>query len=138
MLRLLASFSPILVLLLGAIPAALGMGGLAWLKFELVDRPAIVRETLATAEAKCTIRTQLAADAAEKAERERQQAVSADALDVYRRALAQSETRAADAAQQLEQEIADYEDKLLSQGRLCAISEPDLDFLYGRNPAGPN
>ena len=83
MLKLLASISPIAVLLIGALPSlAIGWGARE-AKFAWLDRPAIIREATATADAACAIRTMDAANRAEQAERARQSRVNAEALRIY-------------------------------------------------------
>lgn len=136
MLRALASLSPVVVLLLGAVPAALGGWFAGAAKFALVDAPQIRAEASAAAEVQCALRVTLAANAAEKAERDRQKQVSSDALAAYRAALANSERTAAMATERLERDIADYETQLVEQGRFCGITQPDIDFMYGRSPPG--
>ncbi len=131
MLRFLASVSPIAVLLAGAIPA----GAIGWfshgLKFELLDRPAIVREATARADDACLIRTMEAANRAEAAERERQRAAGERALaDFARRNIAENLEREAQISQ-LEQEIADYGTQLAESGRSCLLDSGTVDWLRG-------
>ena len=136
MLRLLANISPAIVMLMAAIPAATAGWFAHGAKFALVDAPAIAREASQRAEDACAIRTQAAADAAETLERRRQQAANAEALRIYREALARSELSATLNADRLEKEIADYEARLDAEGRSCPLTQSDLDFLYGVRPGG--
>ncbi len=131
MLRFLANISPVAVLLLGAIPA----GAVAWfshgLKFEVFDRPAIIREATIRADDACTIRTMEAANRAESVERERQRAAGAKALtDFAQRNIAENLEREAQISQ-LEQEIADYETQLAETGRSCLLDSGAVDWLRG-------
>lgn len=68
MLKFLASISPIVVLLAGAVPA----GAVGWfahgVKFQLLDRPTIVHEATARADDAAAIRIMDAASRAEQAE----------------------------------------------------------------------
>ena len=135
MLKFLASVSPIAVLLAGAIPA----GAIGWfshgVKFELLDRPAIAQEATARADDAAAIRIMDAANRAEAAERIHQQAANAEALRLYREALANSQREAAETANQLEQEIADYEAKLAVEGRSCRLTDGDIEWLRDHSPA---
>jgi biopolymer transport protein ExbB/TolQ len=134
MIRWLMSISPIAVMLAGALPALAVGWAVRDAKFQWFDRPSIIREATATADAACALRVTDAARRAEQAERARQQRVSAEALRIYREALSESQQQAEKAAQTLETEIADYEHQLAAQDRLCAITGSDLDFVYGRIP----
>jgi parvulin-like peptidyl-prolyl isomerase len=131
MIRWLASVSPAAVLLAGAIPA----GALGWfahgVKFELLDRPAIVREATAAADAACAIRTMDAANRAQQAERDRQTRASAEALRIYQAALDANERAAIAAQTQLEKEIAANEAILEAEGRGCRLNGADIVRLYG-------
>lgn len=131
MLRVLAGFSPALVLLLGAAPAALGGWMAREAKLALIDRPAIERTATARAEDACAMRVTAAADRAEQAERSRQRAAGAEALRIYREALAKSSLAADLQAQQASAEIARYEDELEAAGRRCPLNPDDLDFVFG-------
>jgi parvulin-like peptidyl-prolyl isomerase len=136
MIRWLASVSPLAVFLAGVIPA----GAVAWfahgVKFELIDRPAIVREATAAADAACAIRTMDAANRAQQAERDRQTRASAEALRIYREALDASERAAFAAQTQLEKEIAANEATLEAEGRSCLLTGADIVRLYGNGAAG--
>lgn len=137
MIKWLMSISPIAVLLAGAIPA----GAVGWfahgVKFNLLDRPAIIHEATARADDAAAIRVMDAANRAEQAERTRQQAASAEALRIYREALNNSQQAAAEATTKLEQEIADHETQLALEGRSCRITGDDLLWLRGNGqPTG--
>lgn len=136
MLRALGTLSPVLLLLAGAVPAGAGGWFAHGVKFALVDAPQIRAEAMVTAEARCALRVTLAADEAERLERARQQQISSDALAAYRAALANSERAAEQARERLDKETASYEAQLVEQGRFCGITQPDIDFMYGRLPAG--
>lgn len=136
MLKLLSSVSPVVLLLLGAIPAiALGWGARE-AKFAWLDRPSIVREATATADAACAIRTMDAANRAEQAERTRQSRANAEALRIYREALDASQRAALAAQSQFEQEVQAYEHQLAAEGRSCLLTEPDIDWLHQRGAPG--
>lgn len=136
MLRALGAISPVLVVLAGALPA----GAAVWLgasaKFALWDAPQIRMEAAAAAEAGCAARITLAAGLAEQEERARQKQISNDALAAYRTALANSERAAALALERLDKETSSYEAQLVEQGRFCSITQPDIDFMFGRLPPG--
>lgn len=136
MLKLLSSLSPAVALVLGALPAlAIGWGARD-AKFAWLDRPTIIREATATADAACAIRTMDAANRAEQAERARQSRANAEALRIYEEALDASQ-RAAQAAQtQFEMEIEAYEHQLAAEGRSCQLTGADIDWLHERSPAG--
>lgn len=124
MLALIRAF-PLLAMLASA---ALSLGAAAaW--NEWVDNPH-VRELVRVEErATCTIRTQEAAATAEAAERGRQRAASAKALDDYRK---QAEARLrlhAEVQDQLEAEIAQNEARLAAAGRSCLADQSDVDWL---------
>ncbi len=121
--------------LVGAIPA-LAAGWFAHgVKFDLIDRPAIIREATVRAEDACTIRTQAAASRAEQAERARQRAANAEARRIYDTALAASEQLAESAQTALDKEIADREAILAGEGRSCSFTDDDLRWLYDNGPA---
>lgn len=138
MLRLLASISPIAVLLAGAIPA----GAVGWfahgLKFEVMDRPAIIREATATADAACAIRTMEAASAAEATERTRQRQANADALRIYQEAFDASQRAAVAAQSKFELEVQSYERQLAAEGRSCLLTDTDIDWLHQRGATSPD
>jgi hypothetical protein len=133
MLRLLAGLSPVLVIVLGAIPA----GAAGWFArdalFEWFDRPAIVRAATASATQAandaCTIRTMDAANRAEAAERARQRLVGEKALAGYEHALELEERLRKESQGQFDEEIKDYEQQLSEAGRRCDWSERDLEWL---------
>jgi|SRR5215217_4825332 len=136
MLRFLTSISPVAVLLIGAVPAFtagwLGHG----VKFAWVDRPSIIREATATADAACAIRTMDAANRAEQAERARQSRASAEALRIYREALDASQRAAQAAEAQFEEEVQAYEHQLAIEGRSCPLSDADIISLQQRGAPG--
>lgn len=138
MLRFLASISPVAVLLIGALPSlAIGWGARE-AKFAWLDRPAIIREATATADAACAIRTMDAANRAEQAERARQSRANAEALRIYDEALKASQRAALAAESQFEQEIQAYEHQLDAEGRSCLLTQPDIDWLHERGAARPD
>lgn len=130
---------------------ALGMAGVgvaailvaapsAWfargLVFDHIERPAIERAATDKANDAATIRVMDAAKRAEDAERTRQQRAGAEALRIYREALASSQRAAEEVQTRLEEEIASYETKLASEGRSCVFTDADIDWLYGRGAPG--
>ena len=140
MIRWLASISPGAVLLIGALPSlAIGWGARE-AKFAWLDRPAIIREATATADAACAIRTMDAANRAEQAERTRQSRANAEALRIYEEALKASQRAALAERAQLEQENADYAAQLKAEGRGCEWTDLDLDerdqWLHDYGTAG--
>lgn len=138
MLRFLASVSPAALVAFGAIPALLGGWAAREVKFALIDRPAIERLATARADDACALRVADAAGRAEQAERARQQRASAEALRLYREALANSERQLADADARLQQEIKDYEAELARDGRSCRLTERDLEWLHDDGTEGAN
>lgn len=105
-------------------------------KFDWIDRPAIVREATNRAEDACTIRTQDAAARAEAAERLKQQRANAEALRIYREALTASQRAVEEADTRISQEIAAYENQIALEGRTCRLTQRDLDWLHGSEPTG--
>ena len=99
--------------------------------FDHIERPRIEQAATDKANDAATIRVMDAAKRAEAAERERQQRAGAEALRIYREALANSQWAAEEAQTRLEQEIAAYEAELVSQGRSCVFTDADIDWLYG-------
>lgn len=136
---LLARFGPALLpAAIAAIPAFAGGWFAHGVKFDWIDRPAIIREATAQANNACTIRTLDAANRAEQAERQRQRQINADVVRVYEQALRASEAENAAIDQQRTQEIADYEKELAEAGRNCPIGDRDLEWLLRNNqPANP-
>lgn len=133
MLGLIRMIGPVAALVLGVS----GGGALSWAGFwawnNFVDNPRLVAVTKATAELECRIRVQEAADAAEKAERDRQEKASEAAIRAFLEA-ADERQRAQEALQeQLEQEISDYEKQLAAEGRQCLTDGADVEWLRGRN-----
>lgn len=129
MLRVLASISPIIVLLIGALPSGLAAWFAHGVKFDLFDRPAIVSEATNRANDAATIRIMDAANRAEQATRTKIEQANADAFALYRVALELSNRTAAAAEQQLETEIARYEAELALEGRSCPLDQRTLDWL---------
>lgn len=143
MLALLARFGPALIpALIGAIPAFAAGWFAHGVKFDWFDRPAIIREATATADAACAIRTMDAANRAEQAERARQRAANADARRLYEEALNASQRAALAAETQLEQENIAYAAQLDAAGRSCDWTELDLDerdqWLHDYGAASPD
>lgn len=122
-----------------AIVAALITAPSAWFArgyvFDHIERPRIEQAATDKANDAATIRIMDAARRAEAAERERQQRAGAEALRIYREALANSQRAAEEAQTRLEQEIAAYEAELVSQGRSCVFTDADIDWLYGHGAA---
>lgn len=136
MLALLARFGPMLVpVLLGALPAFAAGWFAHGVKFDWVDRPAIIHEATVTADDKAAIRIMDAANRAEQAERNRQRAANAEAKRIYDEALKNSDALAQAAQTALDQEIADREKILASEGRTCSFTDDDLRWLYDNGPA---
>lgn len=129
-------------LMAAGLSAAIIGGSTGWfsrgLIFDHIERPAIVQAASDKANDAATIRIMDAAKRAEDAERERQQRAGAEALRIYREALANSERAALEARTQLDQEIADYEVELATEGRSCVLTDTDIDWLYGRVSASAN
>lgn len=138
MIRLLANLSPVLVLLVGAVPAFAAGWFAHGVKFDWVDRPAITREAAAAADSACAIRTMDAANRAEQAARARHSAANAEAMRMYREALDASQRTALAAESQLEKEISDHETELGAAGRSCVLTDADIDWLYERGAPGAN
>jgi len=138
MIRWLLSLSPVVAILLGALPSlAIGWGARE-AKFAWIDRPAIVREAKASADAACAIRTMDAANRAEQAERARQSRASAEALRIYREALDASQRAAQAAESQFEQQVQDYEHQLALEGRSCPLSDADIERVQQFGSPGSN
>ena len=131
-----------IALIAAALSGALVAGSAGWvgrgLVFDHIERPAIVQAATDKANDAATIRIMDAAKRAEDAERERQQRASAEALRIYREALANSERAALEAQTRLDQEIAAYESELATEGRSCVLTDTDIDWLYGRVSASAN
>jgi hypothetical protein len=70
-----------------------------------------------------------AALAAQLAERDRQQAIGAIALEEYRKRLAAAQSAEQAASDQLEKEISENEKALEAAGRACRADQSDLDFI---------
>ncbi|KKB79272.1 hypothetical protein VW35_08735 [Devosia soli] len=131
-----------LALMAAGLSAAIIAGPIGWfsrgLIFDHIERPAIVLAATDKANDAATIRIMDAAKRAEGAERERQQKAGAEALRIYREALANSERTAMQARTQLDQEIAAYEAELATEGRSCVLTDTDIDWLHGRVSASAN
>lgn len=138
MLRFLASISPVAVLLIGAVPAFTAGWFGHGVKFDWIDRPLIIREATATADAACAIRTMDAANRAEQAERARQSRASAEALRIYREALDASQRAAQAAEAQFETEVQAYEHQLALEGRSCPLSPVDIERVQQFGTSGAN
>ncbi len=140
MLRALASLSPIIVLLIGALPSGLAAWFAHGVKFDLFDRPAIVSEATNRANDAATIRIMDAANKAQQAERSRQLAAGAEALRIWREALEATERAASAEKAQLEQENQAYAAQLKAEGRGSPWTQRDLDerrdWLLNNWPAG--
>lgn len=106
--------------------------------FDHIERPRIEQAATEKANDAAAIRVMDAAKRAEAAERERQQRAGAEALRIYREALADSQRAAEETQTRLEQEIAAYEAELISEGRSCVFTDADIDWLYGRRAPGTN
>ncbi|KQN74791.1 hypothetical protein [Devosia sp. Leaf64] len=131
-----------LSLMAAAVSAAIIAGPVGWfsrgLIFDHIERPAILQAATDKANDAATIRIMDAAKRAEDAERERQRMAGADTLRIYREALANSERAAMEAQTRLDQEIADYEAELATEGRSCVLTDTDIDWLHGRVSASAN
>ncbi len=127
---LLTRFGPALIpAVIGAVPAFAAGWFAHGVEFNTIDRPAIIRETMATANDACTIRTMVAAQNAEQAERLRQRQVNADVVRAYEEALRASEAENVAIDQQRTQEIADYEKELAAADRTCPLNDRDIEWL---------
>lgn len=104
----------------------------AWLWNELIDNPHVRQMVRVEERAACTIRTQEAAAAAEKAERARQVAAGAKALKEYRERAEARERLHAEVQDQLEAEIAENEARLAEAGRSCLADQSDIEWLRGQ------
>lgn len=131
MLALIRTLGPIAAMLIGLAGGSTVLGAAAWLWNDFVDNPH-VRELVRVEErAACQLRTLEAANAAEAAERARQQAIGRDALAAYRDAAAAHAALAQQAQDQLEAEIAKNEQDLVAQGRSCLLNDDDVVRLRG-------
>lgn len=125
MLALIRAF-PLLAMLASG---GLSIGG-AWLWNEFIDNPHL-RELVRVGErAACTIRTQEAAKAAETAERARQLAAGAKALQDYRERAEARLRLHAEVQDKLEAEIAENEARLAAAGRSCLADRDDVEWLF--------
>jgi hypothetical protein len=131
MFALIRTIGPIAAMLLGLGGGSLLIGGLGVAYNVFIDNPHVVAITKATAEAECRIRVLEAADAAEKAERDRQEAASEAAIKAYLEAAAERQRLQDALMDQQEQEIADNEVRLAEMGRTCVIDEADVQFFRG-------
>lgn len=125
-------------LMAAALSASLVVGPAAWIGrgiiFDHFERPAIVQAATDKANDAATILIMDAANRAELAERERMQRVSAEALRVYDKALANSERAALEAQTRMQQEIDAYETELAAGGRSCPVTQRDFDWVRGHIP----
>lgn len=125
MFGLLARLAPIAVMLLGLGSGTVLSSAGWWLWNSLVDNPHLVEvEGL-----KCTIRTQEAADAAEKAERDRKDAAAEVALQAYLAVKAEDDAARDKEMEDLENDLKRYEGVLADEGRSCPLDQSDLDWL---------
>jgi biopolymer transport protein ExbB/TolQ len=132
MLALIRTLGPVVAMVIGLGGGSILSGAAFWAWNTFVENPQIVAVERATAELQCQVRTLEAAKAAEAAERARQDAASEAAIKAYLEA-ADERQRAQDELQQkMEQEIADYEQQLASNGRACLLDDADLGFLRGK------
>lgn len=116
-----------------AVPLAFAAGLVAalvlaalWDRF--IDDPTVER----AARQGYVLQVEKRAAEAELAETRRQLAVATAARDRYQLGLAQAQRAAAEHAEQLESEIADYERKLDAAGRACRLDGADLEWLRKR------
>lgn len=115
---------------------AIGGAGAWWARgfvYDTIEKPALIHSIEQIERAACTIRTQDAATAAEKAERLRQTLAGAAALKAYRE---KAEARArlqADVQTQLEAEIAENEARLAGSGRSCLADQSDVEWLRSKS-----
>lgn len=91
----------------------------------LIDDPAVAR---AAREGYVALAEKTALEAKLLAETRRRAAVEAASADFARRKLI-AEAIAAQKTEQLEQEVAAYEAKLLAANRLCRLDGADIEFL---------
>jgi hypothetical protein len=131
MFALIRTIGPIAAMLLGLGGGSLLIGGLGVAYNVFIDNPHVVAITKATAAAECRIRVLEAADAAEKAERDRQEAASEAAIKAYLEAAAERQRLQDALMDQQEKEIADNEARLAEMGRTCVIDEADVQFFRG-------
>ncbi len=131
LVALLRTLGPIAAVLIGLGGGGALSGAAFWAWNTLIDNPQLIAITKATADAECRIRVLEAADAAEKAERARQDAASQAAIEAYLDEAAEREKLAADERDRLEQEIADYEQQLAAGRRQCLTDHADVQFLRG-------
>lgn len=125
MLRLLGSISPLLVLLIGAMPAVTAGWFARGVIFERIERPALIR----TQEQICTAEVQAAAAQARAEEQLRQFRAGEQATESFIRQSQRVEAaRAADQAL-LQQEVDRYAVELAKRDRLCGLTSEDLIFL---------
>ncbi len=125
-------------LIAAALAASLVAGPAGWFGrgviFDHFERPAIIEAATSKANDAATIRIMDAANRAEAAEREKQQRAGAEALRIYRAALASSERAAEEAQTRMEMEINAYEIELAQEGRSCPVTRRDLEWV---RPAAP-
>lgn len=129
MLNLIRTLGPVAALLIG-LAGGTGVAGIAaWAFNAWVDNPH-VRE-LATQKERdaCVIRTMVAADRAEAAERARQRAVLEDAINAYEAAIDAGNAARLEAEAARDQERADYEQKLRDAGLSDVVTDADFEWL---------
>jgi hypothetical protein len=131
MFALIRTIGPIAAMLLGLGGGSLLIGGLGVVYNVFIDNPHVVAIAKATAEAECRIRVLEAADAAEKAERDRQSKASEAAIKAFLEAADERQLAQEALQDQLEQEISDYEKQLTAEGRQCLTDGADVDWLRG-------
>lgn len=132
MLALIRTLGPVVAMVIGLGGGTAVSGAAFWAWNTFIENPRIVAVERATAELQCQVRTAAAAKAAEDAERARQDAASEAAIKAFLEA-ADERQRAQDELQQkMEQEIADYEQQLATDGRACLLDDADLGFLRGK------
>ncbi|KRA44713.1 hypothetical protein [Devosia sp. Root635] len=125
-------------LIAAALSASLVAGSAGWfgrgLIFDNFERPAIIEAATDKANDAATIRVMDAANRAEAAERARMQRASAEALRIYKEALATSERATVEAQTRLDQEIAAYEAELAAAGLSRTVTRRDLEWVRGNVP----
>lgn len=120
-------------LILAALSAAVIAAPTSWyargVVFDHFERPAIEQRANDAA----TIRIMDAANRAEQATRSKVEQANADAFELYRKALDQSNSKTAAAEQRLETEIARYEAECNPDdptSSCCVLDQPTLDWLH--------
>lgn len=136
MLALIRTLGPVAAMLVGLAGGTGLAGAAAWTFNEWIDNPHV--RALATQKERdaCVIRTMDAANRAEAAERTRQRAVLADAINAYEAAIdaGNAARRAAETAR--DQERADYEQKLREDGLSDVVTGSDFEWLRRQHGSG--